>query len=312
MFFFHSLPFSFFIRQAGTIAGNLSIKHAHIDFQSDIFLILETIGAQLSIASVDGLTRTYSPKDYLKLDMNQKVILNIILPKLPPAQFVYRSYKIMPRAQNTHAMINAGFLFEFDTTKQVKSCRICYGGVNPEFIHAEATEKLLTDVKDMYTNEILQKAIKTLQTELKPDAILPDPSPEYRQSLAIGLLYRFFLNTAPPEKILPTFKSGGMSLERPLSSGTQTFVTNEKNYPLTQPVLKYDGLIQCAGEAIYSNDHFCPHPYEQEFWAAFVPATEVHSKMISIDAGKALVSFVLYFVNFSNLMGNLNLLFVFA
>lgn len=252
-------------------------------------MILETIGAQLNIASVDGLIRAYSPKDYLSLDMKQKVILNIILPKLPSNRFVYRSYKIMPRAQNAHAMINAGYLFEFDESKAVKCCRICYGGVNPTFIHAEATEKLLTGVSDIYTNDMLKKVIKSLQNELQPDQILPDPSPDYRKTLAIALFYRFLLNTSAPEKIGDQFKSGAIGLERPLSSGTQTFASDDKLYPLTEPVPKYDGLIQCAGEAQYSNDYFSAHSFEQELWAAFVPTTDVHSKMVGLDATKALV-----------------------
>ncbi|KAG5870802.1 hypothetical protein JTB14_005352 [Gonioctena quinquepunctata] len=37
------------VRNIGTLAGNLMIKHKHNDFPSDIFLILETIGATLKI-----------------------------------------------------------------------------------------------------------------------------------------------------------------------------------------------------------------------------------------------------------------------
>lgn len=37
------------VRNAGTLAGNLSIKHEHNEFPSDIFLLLETIGATLTI-----------------------------------------------------------------------------------------------------------------------------------------------------------------------------------------------------------------------------------------------------------------------
>lgn len=252
-------------------------------------MILEAIGAQLNIASIDGTCRTHSLKDYLALDMRQKLIVNVILPKLSPDQFLFRSYKVMPRSQNAHAMINAAFLFEFDKEMAVTSCRICYGGVTPNFIHAEATEKLLIGVKDLFTNEVLQKVIKSLKNEIQPDSVLPDPSPEYRQSLAIGLFYRFLLANSPSERIDDRFKSGAISLERPLSSGSQAFESDEKLYPLTQAVPKYDGLIQVAGEAQYANDHFSSFRFDQELWAAYVPCTNVHSKMVSIDAGKALV-----------------------
>lgn len=224
--------------------------------------------------------------------MRQKVILNVVFPKLDSNRFEFRSFKIMPRAQNAHALVNAAFCFEFetnDTKRSVKSCRICYGGINPNFIHAEATEKLLTGVDDLYTNEILEKAIKSLQSEIVPDSNLLDPSVEYRRNLAIALFYRFILTTAPADKIDSKYSSGGMGLDRPLSSGSQTYQSNEKTYPLTKPALKYEGLIQCSGEAEYVNDMFSHLGVENELWAAFVPATQVHSKIVSIDATKALV-----------------------
>ena len=286
------MSFQLHFFQAGTIAGNLSIKHAHNEFPSDIFLLLETIGARLNIISIDGLVRSYTPLEYLSLDMRQKVILNVAFPRLEPDRFIFRSYKIMPRAQNAHALVNAAFLFEFeelDGKKTIKSCHICYGGINPKFMHAEATEKLLIGANDLYSNECLFKAIKSLQNELVPDSTLIDAPVEYRKNLAIALFYRFILATAPPELQIPRqYVSGGLPLERPLSSGSQIFQSNEKTYPLTQPALKYEGLIQCSGEAEYVNDMFSQAG--QDLWAAFVPATQVHSKIVRIDATKALVS----------------------
>lgn len=236
---------------------------------------------------MDGLVRSYTPSEYLSLDMRQKVILNIAFPRLGPARFTFRSYKIMPRAQNAHALVNAAFLFEFED-KTIKSCRICYGGINPKFIHAEATEKLLIGVNDLYTNDCLMKTIKSLQMELIPDSVLTEAPVEYRKNLAIALFYRFILATAPSEQIKSQYASGGVPLERTLSSGSQTFQSNEKTYPLTQPALKYEGQIQCSGEAEYVNDLFSNEG--EELWAAFVPATQVHAKIVRIDATQALVS----------------------
>lgn len=38
------------VRNVGTLAGNLSLKHQHHEFPSDLYLILETVGAQLTIS----------------------------------------------------------------------------------------------------------------------------------------------------------------------------------------------------------------------------------------------------------------------
>lgn len=43
----------------------------------------------------------------------------------------------MPRAQNAHAIVNAGFLFELDsdTTKVLQKPNIIFGGINSKFVN---------------------------------------------------------------------------------------------------------------------------------------------------------------------------------
>lgn len=192
----------------------------------------------------------------------------------------------MPRAQNAHAYVNAAFLIEWnDNTSLIQSIRICYGGITPDFVHAKKTEKLLIG-KDLYTNAVLRNSLTTLSNEIHPDWILPDASSNYRKNVAIALFYKFILNTCPKEKITPIYLSGGDPMIRELSSGTQTYDTYENKYPLTKPLPKYEGLIQCSGEATYVNDM---PKQKNELWAAYVHATKVHYKIGSIDATAALV-----------------------
>ena len=41
----------------------------------------------------------------------------------------------MPRAQNAHADVNAGFLFKLDAeTKVIERPNIIFGGINPDFV----------------------------------------------------------------------------------------------------------------------------------------------------------------------------------
>lgn len=168
---------------------------------------------------------------------------------------------------------------------RIVSARICYGGINPKFVHATATERLLVG-KDLYTNETLQAALQSLSTEIHPDYRLPDATPEYRKGLALALFYKFALNTCATSKIGAERRSGADELQRPLSSGSQTFDSDQSQWPLNEPVEKYEGMVQCSGEAKYVND--LP-PQHDELWAAFVPAIRVHSKVARIDATAALV-----------------------
>jgi len=99
------------VRNTGSIAGNLMIKHEHNEFPSDMFLILETVGAQVHVLEDPDRKQSMTLLEFLKLNMFHKIIYSVVLPLLSD-EYEYRSYKIMPRAQNAHAHVNAGFLFK--------------------------------------------------------------------------------------------------------------------------------------------------------------------------------------------------------
>lgn len=202
------------------------------------------------------------------------------------SELLTKNLQIMPRAQNAHAYVNAAFLLKMNGGK-VSSARICFGGIAPNFIHATSTENLLIG-RDLHTNETLQDALHCLSSELHPDWVLPDATPEYRRELAVALFYKFVISTCPSYIIKPEYVSGAGILKRPLSSGRQEYDSFKDKYPLTQNVPKYEGLIQCSGELEYINDIA---PMKNELWAAFVQATEVHAIVESVDLSDAMVTF---------------------
>ncbi|GAB0100743.1 xanthine dehydrogenase [Sergentomyia squamirostris] len=267
------------VRNVGTIGGNLSLKHQHPEFPSDVFLILETVGAFITLIECTGLHRVVSIEDFMYKSMRKRVLIRVTLPPLHPDKYSLVTYKIMPRAQNAHAIINAGFLFKFNPDRStVQQARICYGGVNPRFVHATNTENLLAS-KNLFANETLCLLMASLSEELKFDWILPDNSPRYRKMLAMGLLYKAILSLAPPERLRECVKSGGGEIHRGMSSGKQEINSPEHVLP------KIEGVIQCSGEAQYHNDHsYMLH----EVWGAFVPATSVKATILDIDASEAL------------------------
>lgn len=190
----------------------------------------------------------------------------------------------MPRAQNAHAYVNAGFLLELDTESKVKQARICFGGIRPDFVHAKAIEDLLMG-RTPFENALLEQIFAKLSTLLQPDEVLPDATPAYRISLACGLLYKFLLKHAPAAAVGDAFRSGGQLLQRELSSGTQVYQTQKKLFPVTEPVQKVEGMIQCSGEATYMNDVLTT---ANTLHCAFVGATKVGANIEQIDAAEAL------------------------
>ncbi|KAJ8952857.1 hypothetical protein NQ314_007463 [Rhamnusium bicolor] len=271
------------VRNIGTLAGNLMIKYNHNEFPSDIFLILETYNAIIVIVDEDENVIMTSPKDFLSVDMNKKVIKSIILNALDTSH-KYVSYKIMARAQNTHALVNAGFLIKFNDTT-VEIARIVYGSINPGFVHATNTENFLKG-KKLFDNSVLNQAFSLLNSELDPDYILPESSPEYRKLLAISLFYKYVLHIAPENVVSNRIKSGGSLLERPVSTGIQEFGTNKNDYPLGEPIIKVEALAQTSGQAEYIAD--IPSRPNQ-LYAAFVTAqATANSVIVKINTSKAL------------------------
>ncbi|XP_018394514.1 PREDICTED: xanthine dehydrogenase/oxidase-like [Cyphomyrmex costatus] len=271
------------VRNTGSIAGNLMIKHEHNEFPSDMFLILETVGAQAHVLESPNRKKSMLLKDFLKIDMFHKVIYSVMLPLLSD-DYKFKSFKIMPRAQNAHAHVNAGFLFKLDGGgKVLEKPNIIFGGINKQFLHATNTEQFLVG-KFILNKEILKAALSILNKELQPDHVLPDYSPEFRRTLAEGLFYKFVLGIRP--KIVDfRLRSGGSLLERSLSSGTQDYDTNKNMWPVTKPITKLKAIMQTSGEVQYCND--LP-PFPREVFCAFVLTEIGNGKIDSIDANKAL------------------------
>ncbi|CAH1997045.1 unnamed protein product [Acanthoscelides obtectus] len=275
------------IRNIGTIAGNLMIKHTHNEFPSDIFLIMETFKATLSIVDTNEEEILCSPEDFLRINMFKKVIKHIILKPIDKT-YQWITYKIMPRAQNAHADVNAGFLFKLSPNYVVESPRIVFGGISATFVHASKTEELFKG-KKLFDNKVLQQAFESLNKEIQPTWELPDATPTYRKYLAIALFYKFVLNKCPKELLTSSrLSSGGTLLQRPLSTAIQEFGTTPRNYPLSEPIPKVEALAQTSGQAEYCAD--LPNLPNQTF-GAFVTATAVaNSQLGQIDPSEALVS----------------------
>ncbi|KAJ8719472.1 hypothetical protein PYW08_011647 [Mythimna loreyi] len=256
------------VRNIGTIGGNLYLKHLNNDFQSDLFLLFETVGAMITIAEGVGVMKAVSLIDFLKIDMKGKLIVNVMLPPLS-TNCKLKTYKIMPRSQNAHAVVNAGFLFKFKTnSKFLETATIVYGSISAKFVHAAKTEAVLAG-KDPFTNETLQLALKSLSDEILPEEAPPEPSADFRKMLAISLYYKAILSLCPDDRIDPKLKSGGNAIKRHTSHGTQVYDTDKSVWPLNQPVPKLEALVQCSGEAIFAND-LPKQP--NEVYAAFVTA----------------------------------------
>ncbi|XP_042871768.1 indole-3-acetaldehyde oxidase-like [Penaeus japonicus] len=274
------------VRNVGTIAGNLMMKHTHQEFPSDLFLTLLAADAQLALGSGQDATVTYvSLEDFLLTDMRKKVVVSVRLPSLA-ADTQFRSFKITPRAVNAHAYVNAAFRFQVDENDGflVKSKPlVLYGGINPLFIHAANTEEFLSG-RRLTEQGLLTEAAGILAMEVLPDALPQDSSPAYRLSLAQSLLYKAVISIVGSEASLEN-QTAGTLIERPISTSKQSFNENPEMWPVGKPIPKVEAIAQVAGEATFPNDEPAqPH----ELHGVFIQASVGSADIKSIDTSEAL------------------------
>lgn len=203
------------IRNQGTLAGNLMMKHAHPDFPSDVFVCLETLGATLELLDSAGAVEEISVESLLGADMTRRLIKTIKFPAKRQVRSVagrvrvgrmwmragpgeaagathtfLKTFKIMPRSSNAHAYVNAGFLANVDIEKNyeiVGAPTIVYGGISSNLIHARKTEQFL-EGKNMTDHGMFMAAIDILETEIIPD--MTGKPGEYRKQLGLSLFYK--------------------------------------------------------------------------------------------------------------------------
>ncbi|XP_032242989.2 xanthine dehydrogenase/oxidase-like [Nematostella vectensis] len=269
------------VRNVATVGGNLMLTHDHPYFLSDLMTIFETIGARVVIGdAVHGSSDEYTLMSFLNMDMKSKILVGLMIPLPTPATTFVRTYKVMPRAQNAHAYVNAGFATTLDKASLTgSSFRLVYGGIGPYAIHATKTETYL-EGKPLTQLDTLKGALAILSSELSPDPSPASSSPAYRKSLGLSLFYKFYLAMLG-DKASARLRSAAVPYTRAISSGTQNYDSHPELYPLTKPMTKLSAKLQASGEAQYTNDIPAQNG---ELYAAFVLASQGNCKIASIDA----------------------------
>lgn len=119
----------------GTLAGNLSIKHQHPEFPSDIYLVFEALGVDVVIQKSAKEECTLSLPEYLRTPMAKKIIKSLILKPHSTQDYIFESYKVRSVVCNLLCFINILPLSIKDNAKSSKCsclCKCCYAGSAPK------------------------------------------------------------------------------------------------------------------------------------------------------------------------------------
>ncbi|XP_026330989.1 indole-3-acetaldehyde oxidase-like [Hyposmocoma kahamanoa] len=154
------------VRNIGTIGGNLAMKNKHPEFPSDVFLLLDTVQATITVVNSLLEKKELSPADFLLEDLTGKLISKVELPPLGADNLV-RTYKVMARAQNAVAVVNAGFLFRVDGAGEVRAATLAFGNICAGLQRARRAEEALRG-RRLCADDALQAALRALAAELAP------------------------------------------------------------------------------------------------------------------------------------------------
>ncbi|WAR19141.1 XDH-like protein, partial [Mya arenaria] len=251
------------IRNRGTWAGNLMMKNKYPSFPSDVFNIMTVLGAKLTVGQTPQDVLTADA--FFKADMTGKVLSKATFQKFGTNDVVV-CFKVMPRSQNSLALVNAAIRMPIDAIQGFLVTGqpiISIGGISETFHRATKTEAYLYG-KQLSAPSTIAGALTTLAGEL-----FPTP----------GLFVLKVLGTSAGYN----FRSGVDVLHdiRPLSTGTQTYDNKQKpDWPVHKAVKKIEGDVQVTGEAQFTDD--LP-PVPGQLYAAIITATVGNATIQSID-----------------------------
>ncbi|CAO2615964.1 Aldehyde oxidase 2 [Lemmus lemmus] len=267
---------------------------------SDLNPILAAGNATINVMSkegeqqipLDGAFLEGSPETNLKPEW---VVVSVSIPYTTQWHFV-SGLRLAQRQENSFAIVNAGMSVEFEEgTNTIKDLQMFFGSVAPTVVSASQTCKQL--VGRQWDDQMLSDACRWVLEEIRIPAAAEGGMVEYRRTLIVSLLFKFYLkvrrwlNKMDPQKfpdIPEKFVSALDDFPIETPQGIQMFQRVDPRQPLQDPVgrpiMHLSGLKHATGEATFCDD--IPR-VDEELSMALVTSTRAHARIISIDSSEA-------------------------
>ncbi|XP_006889201.1 PREDICTED: aldehyde oxidase-like [Elephantulus edwardii] len=285
------------IRNIATLGGHVVSRPNY----SDLNPILAAGNATINLRSKDGERQIAINGQFLErvpeADLkSEEIVLSVNIPYSTQWEFV-AGLRQAQRQENAFAIVNAGMSVTFEEgTNTIKDLKMFYGSVGPTVASAPETCKELTGRQ--WNDQMLSDACRLVLAEIHipPDA--EGGMVEYRRTLIISLLFKFYLkvkrglNKIDPQKfpdIPEKFVSALEDFPIETPQGLQMFQCVDPHQspqdPVGHPVMHKSAIKHTTGEAVYCDD--IP-PVADELFLAVVTSTRAHAKIMSIDTSEVL------------------------
>ncbi len=260
------------VRSAGSVGGNIAITKSHTrrgePFPSDLFTVLATLGATVTVRSDDfaGRARTFALDELPPLEdlPDDALFVHFHIPWTRPGEHV-RTFRVARRPQMAHPIVNAGFRCLLDTYGRAVAGRVTvvFGGLASCNGRMPRTEQALAGRP--WDSATVRDALSVLEEEV--DAVMIPMegegfTNEYRRQLALGFFFKFSIHVAKricPHEVDPANLSAAETGERPLSRGSQVFPAAHGPGAIARPIVKRAAFAQASGEIRYPHDEPLPN-----------------------------------------------------
>ncbi|XP_072668695.1 aldehyde oxidase 4-like isoform X3 [Canis lupus baileyi] len=300
--------YSALLKHLRTLAGaqirNMATLGGHVVSRpnfSDLNPILAAGNATINLLSKEGKRQIplnshfleRSPEASLK---SEEIVLSVYIPYSTQWHFV-SGLRLAQRQENAFAIVNAGMSVKFeDGTDTIKNLQMFYGSVGSTVVSASQTCQQL--IGRQWDDQMLSDACRLVLDEIDIPPAAGGGMVEYRRTLIISLLFKFYLkvrrglNKMDPQKfpdIPEKFMSALEDFPIKTPQGTQMFQCVDPYQPpqdpIGHPVMHQSAIKHATGEAVFSDDM---PPIARELFLAVVTSTKAHAKIISFDASEAL------------------------
>uniref|UniRef100_A0A8D0PX95 FAD-binding PCMH-type domain-containing protein n=1 Tax=Sus scrofa TaxID=9823 RepID=A0A8D0PX95_PIG len=276
------------IRNMATLGGHVVSRPNY----SDLNPILAAGNAIINLISkegerqipLDGHFLERSPDASLK---PEEVVLSVYIPHSPQWHFV-SGLRMAQRQENASAIANAGMSVQFEEgTDRIKALQMFYGSVGPTVVSAsQACQQL---IGRQWDDQMLSDACRLVLDEIYIPPAAKGGMVEYRRTLIISLLFKFYLRVRQGLNKMVTDLSGSLDT---LACKISCFIHKQcvdpsqpPQDPVGHPVMHQSAIKHATGEAVFVDDM---PPIAQELFLAVVTSTRAHAKIISIDTSEAL------------------------
>ncbi|XP_044525600.1 aldehyde oxidase-like [Gracilinanus agilis] len=285
------------IRNVASLGGNVISRHS----TSDLNPLLAVGNCTLNLASKDGKRQIPLNDQFLMRVRNsdlrpEEILVSVNIPYSRKWEFI-SAFRQAPRQQNALAIVNSGMrVFFEEDTNIIRDICIFYGGIGSTTVCAKKSCQKLTG--RAWNEEMLGDACRLVLEELFLPASAPGGKVEYKRSLIVSFLFKFYIEVLQVLKMMnpalgPCLPSEyGSVLEDFHSKHYETILRYQKvdkkqfpQDPIGRPIMHLSGIKHATGEAIYCDDM---PALEQELFLAFVTSSRAHAKIVSIDTSEAL------------------------